>query len=334
MRSRWFFARTSSLLAVALLLALAGCERPRPPRSTRAITIAQFGDFFLYAPLYVAIDSGFFETRGLKVSLISTGGDEKTWAAVLSGEAAFGVADPSFVAIAGERGQPGAVIASIVNGVPFWGITFADIEPFDEPQGLSGHTVATFPAPSTAYALQEKMFRDARLRPSIRQGSFGTLIAMLKANEADIALELEPNVSQAIAHGAHVVYSMKAVYGDFAITGLTATPHRLKEEPQLAEDVVCALQMALDFIRKEPDQALAILGRRFPDVDRSIAQDALRRVAVEGIIPKTAVTSERAWDAAVGLRRQVGDLHSPAPFTTYVVNSFAEKAGKTCRVGG
>ena len=39
---------------------------------------------------------------------------------------------------------------------------------------------------------------EAGLRPNIREGSFGSLIAMLKSGKADIALELEPNVSQAV----------------------------------------------------------------------------------------------------------------------------------------
>ena len=51
---------------------------------------------------------------------------DKTWAAVLSGSAEFGVADPTFVAISAERGQNGVVVASLVNGVPCWGITVRD----------------------------------------------------------------------------------------------------------------------------------------------------------------------------------------------------------------
>jgi NitT/TauT family transport system substrate-binding protein len=59
--------------------------------TARAITIAQTSDFFLYAPIYIAKDAGFFSKQGLDVSIISTGGDGKTWAAVVSGNAAFGV---------------------------------------------------------------------------------------------------------------------------------------------------------------------------------------------------------------------------------------------------
>ncbi|MFA5264816.1 MAG: hypothetical protein WC378_13415, partial [Opitutaceae bacterium] len=33
-----------------------------------AVTIAQAGDFYLYAPLYVALDRGFFKQYGLEVT--------------------------------------------------------------------------------------------------------------------------------------------------------------------------------------------------------------------------------------------------------------------------
>ena len=72
-------------------------------------------------PLYLAEGKGFFKDQGLSVTITSTGGDDKTFAAVISGDVHFGIADPTFVAIARAKGQPGKVIASIVNGVPFWG---------------------------------------------------------------------------------------------------------------------------------------------------------------------------------------------------------------------
>lgn len=58
----------------------------------------------------MAIDGGYFAEEGLDVSLVTTGGDEKTWAAVISGNASFGVADPTFVAISDARGVPGRVV--------------------------------------------------------------------------------------------------------------------------------------------------------------------------------------------------------------------------------
>jgi NitT/TauT family transport system substrate-binding protein len=307
--------------------------KPSTPPLTTRIVIAQAGDFFLYAPLYVALDAGFFKDQFLDVSIVTTGGDDKTWAAVISNSAQFGVADPTFIVASTQRGQPGKVVASIVNGVPFWGVTFRpDLKPLKDASGLRNLKVATFPSPSTAYVLQEKMFKDAGLPPDIVQGAFGSLLTMVRAKRADVALELEPNVSQAVADGASILYSMKDVYGDFAITGLTATPEFLERNASAAAAVTCGLQKALDVIHKQPDRTLTILRHRFPDIKEEVSAAALRRVIDGGIIPSTLTVSQTAWQKAVDLRISVKDVAGPAPFSQFIDDSFADKAAQSCRL--
>lgn len=314
---------------IGLLVLSWGCDSPAS--EGRAITIAQFGDFFLYAPLYVAIDGGFFSSAGLDVSLVSTGGDETTWATVLSGRAQFGVADPIFIAIAGARGQPGKVVAALVTGVPFWGVTTdSDVDSVATASDLEGLTVATFPSPSTAYALQRDMFEDAGLTPSIREGPPGTLLALLQAGQADVALELEPTVSQVVADGGRIVYSMADLYGDFAITGLTTRPATVQDDPDLVRDVVCGIQRALNLIASSPDSALTLLRARFPEVAPDVAEAALLRAVSAGVIPARAELSQVAWDRAVSVRQEVGDLTDDARFVDYVDNTFLPAPGATC----
>jgi NitT/TauT family transport system substrate-binding protein len=325
-------AAVIAVISALILLTSSACQRNTAP-TTRKVTIAQYGDVFLYAPIYIAKEAGFFAKRGLDVSLASTGGDDKTWAAVISGSASFGVADPTFVAISETRRQPGRVIASIVNGVPFWGITLRQsIPPFKTPRDLDNYTVATFPSPSTAFTLQRRMFLQAGLAPKIHEGAIGTLLAMLHTGQTDIALELEPNVSQAELEGAHIVYSMQEIYGDFAITGLTATPELLARDPELARNVVCGVQMALDYARRQPDASLKILQQRFPEVKPEIAKSALSRLLEAGVIPRDAVLQKSAWDKAIALRTEVGDLKSAKAMSSYVDNQFSSWAQTNCHV--
>ena len=333
--------KTQRLFLALILIALLGfglrvvlkSRRTTPSaQGSKHVVIAQVGDFFLYAPLYIALDAGFFKERGLDVSIVTTGGDDKTWAAVISDSAQFGISDPTFTVVSGQRGQPGRVIGSIVNGVPFWGVTWKlNLKPVSSGTDLRHLRVATFPAPSTAFVLQEKMFRDAGIAPSISQGAFGSLLTMLRAGQADVALELEPNVSQAVADGAKVLYSMRDIYGDFAITGLTATPEYINNNPSVVNATACAFQNALDLIHSNEARSLDLLEKRFPSIHRDVASAALRRVIGDGIIPSTLIISETAWRKAVDLRVSVGDLPAPGPFSTFVDNRFAEQASRNCR---
>lgn len=329
--------RKIAIVLAGVLLVAAGVLGVRAYFQTspvaKTLVIAQVADFFLYAPLYVAQDAGFFAREGLDVRIVSTGGDEKAWAAVVTGSAQFGVGDPTFVAISDQRGQPGRVVASLVNGVPFWGITLkADVPTISDPAQLKPYSVATFPSPSTAFALQSEMFKRGGLPPNIRQGAFGALIPMLKAGQADIALELEPNVSTAImTQDARIVYSMASLYGDFAITGLTTTPTYLQANPGDTQRVVCALAGALEYIHSRPADTLDLLKKRFPELAPNIAKRALERVSAERIIPRSPAVGEAAWNKAVQLRVQLGELTDAKRFSSYVDNSFANNTKNSCR---
>lgn len=301
----------------------------------KPITIAQFGHVFLYMPLYVAVKKGFFKDEGLDVRLVSTGGDEKTFTAVITGNAQFGVSDPTFTAIARERGQGGKVVAGIVRGVPFWVVTFKkDLKKFDKPECFKGQRIATYTAPSTSYAVMKKVLQNGGKKVDARivQGAFGTLLALVKANHADMALDIEPIVSVATTEGAQIVYSPASVLGDFAFTGLTVSDDYMKTNPEDVQKVVNAISHAMEFIQKDFEGAVKIACTDFPEVKESVVREALRRLIKEGTIPKSPILPENAWNNAIALRKEIGDLKSSGAYKENVDMRFAEKVKPTAAV--
>ncbi|MFN8659613.1 MAG: ABC transporter substrate-binding protein [Candidatus Obscuribacterales bacterium] len=327
--------------ALALVLLLGGCAGgggggaggpeggSTPPGKLQPITIAQFGHLFLYLPLYVAIDKGFFKDEGLEVKLVSTGGDEKTFAAVSSGNAQFGVSDPTFAAIARERGQGGKVVAQVVNGVPFWGVTFRkDLKPIKKVEDLKGLRIATFTAPSTSYTVMKKVLQNQGkpVDAKIVQGApTGSIVAMAKANQADIAMELEPSASIAVGQGATIVWSLQKQFGDFAITGLTVTDAYREKNGDTIQRVVNALSRAMQFIRNDFQGTLSIAHQEFPEVDEKILSAALKRMLDENTIPKSPVLSPTAWDRAIKLRQETGDIKGDGAYKDNVDMTFANQ---------
>jgi len=315
-----------TIAAVAIGVALNTCGKKQGDSQLETVKVAQFNEFFLYMPLYLADVKGFFAEERLKIEIINTGGDDKTFAAVIGGSAAFGIADPTFVAIAKEQGMGGKVVAGIVNGVPFWGVAKNHAIPeIKEPTQLRGYSVATFASPSTAYTLQYDMFEKAGLKPNIKQGSFGTLWTMVEAGQADIALELEPNVSIAATQGGKVLYSLAEVYGDFAITGVTVSEETAAKKPELVQRFVNALQKSVKFAHTYPDSVAFYAAKLFPDIDKSVSANAVNRIIGTNTLPKSIVISEEAWDKAIKLRHSAGDIKSLETAKSVLDMSFAEK---------
>ena len=286
------------------------------------VTIAEAYEVFLYAPLYVAQEQGFYRDEGLDVSIVTAGGDDKAFAALLSGDAQFSVGDPTFAAVSGEKGQPGMVVGAVLDGVPFWGVAKGDIPVIGKPSDLGSYRVATFPSPSTASALQTQMFVAGGLTPNIREMAPGTLLPALERGDVDIALEVEPNVSMAASTGNHVVYSLSDAYPDFAMTGIVVLPGYVDTDAATAQKLVNAIHRADVFIRSHPEEAGKILAQQFA-VPEHVATDALKNIVAANIIPQDMRVSADGWQAAIGLRQAAGDLKGSAPFGTYVTNRFA-----------
>jgi len=291
----------------------------------KSVTIAQFGHVFLYMPLYVAMRKGFFAKNGLDVKLVSTGGDEKTFTAVSTGNAQFGVADPTFAAIARERGQGGKVVASVVSGTPFWVISFSDKYKHSlKSDVLSGARVATYPAPSTSYAVMKELLQNngKPIKATIVEGGFGTLIPILQAGKADLAMEIEPMVSTAISNGAHIVYQPKV--GEFAFTGLTVSDAYCKDHPQQIQAVVNALNEAMQFIHGNPDGAVAVAREEFPEAPEVVIKAALNRLRESKTVPQSPMLNREAWDNAIKLRREIGDIEGPGSYDDNVDMTFVK----------
>jgi NitT/TauT family transport system substrate-binding protein len=328
-------------LIFLLLFALAACrERTQQASSTTAqpatrtqqqdITISQFSRVFIYLPLYVAVEKGFFSENGLRVHLVEGGGDEKTFAAVASGQAQFGVADPTFAAIAREKGQPGLVVASVVSGVPFWGVTKnPKIQKIDKPEGLRDLRIATYTAPSTNYTLMATTLVDNRDRVGkarIVQGTFGSLLAMLDAGAADVAMELEPTVSIAEQNGARVVYSYPEAYGPYLLTGMYTKESYAREHPDVVQRAVNALEKAMRYSHADPEGAVAVAKKVFPELDEKVIRVAVHRMLDAHTIPEHAVIDQTAWSNAVKVRIKAGDLRSEATAAATIDKSFAQNA--------
>ena len=324
-------ALLAAVAAAATCVAVQTCPtlaqpaaKPKAAAKMTPVTIAQFGHVFLYMPLYVALRGGFFQAQGLDVKLVSTGGDEKTFTAVSTGNAQFGVSDPTFAAIAREHGQGGKVVAGIVKGTPFWVITFKkEIKPISSPAGFAGYKVATYTAPSTSYAVMKNILRNGGkpVDAKIVQGAFGTLLPLIKANHADMALEIEPMVSIANHQGAHIVYSPANLPGDFAFTGLTVSDDFFAKHPEQIQAAVNALANAMKFVHKDPKGTLEI-----PEVPEAVIKDALDRLIASGTTPASPMLTKNAWDNAIALRKDLGDIKNGGSFDQNVDMKFVLKA--------
>lgn len=319
-------------LLLFVFLNLGGCEtEKRVDYNLREVKIAQYGKakFLLYLPLYVAMEEGLFKKRGLDVNLIFAGNDDQIFATVISGEATFGVGDPVFTALAAEKGVKAKTVAMLLTNLGLTGYTNKDnIPEIKAPSDLKGLKVGSLPEPSTTYALLSELKRNnPELQTTeIVQGAFGTHLAMLEAGKVDIAIDLEPTVSEVEEKGYRIVFPLTPFIERQAITGLTTTEDTLKQDPKLVEDVVSALQEAVTIIYKDKEVSYRTARKLFPSLSENVIKNAVNRMLKDAMYPESLVVDDQLWQRTLKTRLDSGELKQPQETLVAVDNTFAKKA--------
>lgn len=318
-----------SITVIVAILFCSSCQQSSVQKTT-PITICQYGDLLIYLPLYIAQDQKLFEREGVTVRFINGGGDDKTYAAVASGTAQFGVSDPTFTAIAREKGQPAVVVGTIVAGATYWGVTWNNnIKETKTAAGLKGLRIATYEAPSTNYALMAKTLKENRNLVGdarIVQGSYGGLLAMLKAHQADVAMELEPVASTAVKEGAHIVFSYPEMYGPFMLTGIYSLESYRNDHQKEVQEVINALERAMQLAHSNPQLAIDVARRKFPEIPGDVIETAVKRMISESTLPAHVTMDAQGWKNTVNVRVELGDLKDPQAADKTLDPQFANRA--------
>lgn len=86
-----FLRRIISCLSVCALLAgMCACDNHSQKTELTKVTLNEVAHSIFYAPMYVAIEKGYFKDEGIDLTLVTGFGADKTMTALVSGEADIG----------------------------------------------------------------------------------------------------------------------------------------------------------------------------------------------------------------------------------------------------
>jgi NitT/TauT family transport system substrate-binding protein len=284
-------------------------------QAVHKVVVNEAARTLLYIPIYYALESGYFRDAGLDVRIVTGGTATSAFAAMISGEAQFSVADPMYVPIAQEKGGDARVVAQVVGRIAVWGVVKDASLNISSAADVRGKRIATHQKPMTAYTYTVQWLRDGGLDPdkdvTLVAGAPGSEIAALLAGQADVMFSLEPNTSRVVLQGGKVIYSFPQALGDQIFTGLMTKESYAKQNRTVVENVVRALQRALSELHADPDKGLPAAKKFFPQVDEPVLKAALTRITSEEVLPKSVLVSEESWNKAIKVRVDAGDLKRP-----------------------
>jgi len=224
------------------------------------IEINEVTHSIFYAPLYVAINKGFFKDEGLTVNLTNGGGSDTSMTALLTGSADIILAGPETVVYTNQEGVANAPVvfgqltacdgSFIVSKEENENFTLADLVG----ETIIGGRKGGLPAMTLEYIIKQNGYEigEGEDKINLRTDVAFNLTASTWKNEkgTKYCTLFEPTATNIEKEGAgHVVASVGELSGSIPYTCFATKKSYLKEHGDVAEKFLKAVMKANDFIQ-------------------------------------------------------------------------------------
>ncbi|MCI8394938.1 MAG: ABC transporter substrate-binding protein [Bacilli bacterium] len=224
-----------------------------------------------YAPLYVAMENGYFKDEGIAIDLILTSGADKVAAAVLSGDVQIGFAGPESAIYVYNGGEEDYLVT-------FAGLTKRDgqfIVGKDEQEfnwnDLKGKEVLVgrkggMPALNFLNALKNAGIDPAEVNLNYSV-EFAALSGSYIAGIGDYVNLFEPNATKLESEGyGKVVASVGEKSGSVPYTAFYTQLSYFNEHKDILEKFTRALEKGIIYVKDHNEEEIAkVIAPQFPD---------------------------------------------------------------------
>ena len=322
--------RTRVLIAIATcLMVVVGCVPLETTSSLQEITIAMgFIPNVQFAPMYVALDRGYFADEGLQVKL-DYGMETDLLQQVGANQLQFAIASGDQVVLARANDLPVRYIANWYRRFPVCVVSMAD-KGITEPKQLAGKTVGTPALAGASYigwlAFLDQVGVDPR---SVDLQVIGyTQVASLIEGRVDAAICYalnEPVQLREAGYDINVFYLDE--YTHLVSNGLITNDETIEKSPDLVRGVVRAFLRGLEDTIADPDAAFAVTRKVIPEMDDATAT-LQRAVLTESIAfwqgEPLGASRPEDWQESAAFLRQLNlltiDLSSESLFTNEFID--------------
>ena len=287
------------------------------------VRLAEVAHSIFYAPMYVAIEEGYFEEVGIDIELSLANGADKVSAAVLSGDADIGFAGSEatiYVYNGGEKDYL-KTFARLTQKDGSFIVAREDIKDFTL-EDLVGKTIIGGRAGGMPEMTLEWALSDAGVDPK-RDVNIDTSVAFSAMSSAfiggtgDFVALFEPNALELEKEGyGYVVASLGELGGVVPYTAFFARDSYLNENKELIENFDKAIQKGIDFVHNSSDKEVAeAIIDQFPDTSLDDLTKIVERYRSIDAWPDNTEFTEEEFDHLQDIMINAKELDSKVPFS-------------------
>lgn len=287
------------------------------------VRLAEVAHSIFYAPMYVAIEEGYFEDMGIDIELSLANGADKVSATVLAGDADVGFAGSEatiYVYNGGEKDYL-KTFARLTQKDGSFIVAREDIKDFTL-KDLVGKTIIGGRAGGMPEMTLEWALTDAGIDPK-KDVNIDTSVAFSAMSSAfiggtgDFVALFEPNALQLEQEGyGYVVASLGELGGVVPYTAFFARDSYLNENEELIENFVKAIQKGIDFVHNSSDKKVAeAIIDQFPDTSLDDLTKIVKRYRSIDAWPDNTKFTEEEFDHLQDIMINAKELDSKVPFS-------------------
>jgi NitT/TauT family transport system substrate-binding protein len=322
-------SRTRIVLLIVVVVILVGLlvaayvltqeNNHTPAGSTRVTLFMSYIPNVQFAPIYVAVERGYFADEGIDVSFDNNFDEANGVNLIANNELQFGLISGEQVLLARANGRPVVYVFEWFHSFPVGVASLAD-QNITKPADLAGHVVG-IPAPQGAsYIGLRALLAAGGLTESdlAELKSIGfTAAASVCEGVVDAAAVYIANEPLQIQRDCGAVNVIKVSdYATLVSNGLITNEQTIKNKPELVRGMVRAVQRGLADTLADPDAAFAISVPKYvPDLpqdayatERQVLENSL---ALWRSDKRMGLTNPAAWEATQSILLEAGLMDKP-----------------------
>lgn len=329
------------LTALMVIGTLGGCGKlPEKKDGASAsskstpVVLNEVAHSIFYAPMYVAIEEGYFAEEGIDLTLVTGFGADKTMTALLTGEADIGFMGSE------------STIYTYKEGASDYAVNFAQLtqragnflvsrEPIDnfswdmlKGKDVLGGRAGGMPQMVFEYILKKNSIdptADLAIDQSI---DFGSTAAAFSGGQADFTVEFEPHATSLESKGdGYVVASLGEDSGYVPYTAFSAKRSYIEEHPEIIQSFTNALQKGMDYVQSHtPEEIAQIIAPQFEETDLETITTIVERYASQDTWKADLIFEKDSFDLLQNILEEAGELDGRVPYEELVDTTYAENA--------
>ena len=305
------------------------------PSTPVKVTLNEVAHSIFYAPMYAAIEEGYFEENGIELDLVTGFGADKVMTAVLSGEADIGFMGPETTVYTFNEGTTDPVInfAQLTQRAGNFLVAREECSNFSwkdlKEKEVLGGRAGGMPEMVFEYILKQNGIdpSEVKIDQSI---DFGSTAAAFAGGKAEYTVEFEPSATALEQEGTgHVIASLGVDSGYVPYTAFSAKSSYITENPQVIQAFTDALQEGMEYVNSHtPKEIAKAIQPQFKETDLDTITTILKRYQEQDTWKTDLIFSEESYNLLLDILESAGQLSSRPEYTKIVTTDFAKKASR------